>query len=78
MPDPLLSSLQDQVDTLIFQSQSLRDRARRFEDALKRNTEDQLQVAEPARPPGTGAPVGPHPGKPCGPLSSAPKTGPLC
>ncbi|XP_039719290.1 microtubule-associated tumor suppressor candidate 2-like [Pteropus medius] len=38
-------SLQDQVDTLTFQSQSLRDRARRFEDALKRNAEDQLEVA---------------------------------
>nr|KAF6428104.1 microtubule associated scaffold protein 2 [Rousettus aegyptiacus] len=38
-------SLQDQVDTLTFQSQSLRDRARRFEDALRRNTEDQLEVA---------------------------------
>lgn len=73
---PLLPSLQDQVDTLTFQSQSLRDRARRFEDALRRNTEDQLEVAEPARPPGTGAPTGPHPRKPCGFLCSPPRQGP--
>uniref|UniRef100_A0A8D0NGU9 Microtubule associated scaffold protein 2 n=1 Tax=Sus scrofa TaxID=9823 RepID=A0A8D0NGU9_PIG len=37
--------LQDQVDTLTFQSQSLRDRARRFEEALRRNTEEQLEIA---------------------------------
>ncbi|EHB00451.1 Microtubule plus-end tracking protein TIP150 [Heterocephalus glaber] len=37
--------LQDQVDTLTFQSQSLRDRARRFEEALRKNTEEQLEVA---------------------------------
>lgn len=74
---PLLSLLQDQVDTLTFQSQSLRDRARRFEDALKRNAEDQLEVAEPARPPGTGAPTGPRSEKPCGLLSSPlPRQGP--
>ena len=36
--------LQDQVDTLTFQSQSLRDRARRFEEALRKNTEEQLEV----------------------------------
>ncbi|KAG8524847.1 Microtubule-associated tumor suppressor candidate 2 [Galemys pyrenaicus] len=36
---------QDQVDTLTFQSQSLRDRARRFEEALRKNTEEQLEVA---------------------------------
>lgn len=36
--------LQDQVDTLTFQSQSLRDRAQRFEEALRKNTEEQLEV----------------------------------
>ncbi|XP_070376555.1 microtubule-associated tumor suppressor candidate 2 isoform X3 [Equus asinus] len=36
---------QDQVDTLTFQSQSLRDRARRFEEALRKNTEEQLEIA---------------------------------
>ncbi|ELK25187.1 Microtubule-associated tumor suppressor candidate 2 [Myotis davidii] len=41
----LVSLLQDQVDTLTFQSQSLRDRARRFEEALQKNTEEQLEVA---------------------------------
>ncbi|KAM6177713.1 microtubule-associated tumor suppressor candidate 2 isoform 1-T1 [Rhynchocyon petersi] len=38
-------SLQDQVDTLTFQSQCLRDRAQRFEEALRRNTEEQLEMA---------------------------------
>uniref|UniRef100_A0A9L0S6A8 Microtubule associated scaffold protein 2 n=1 Tax=Equus caballus TaxID=9796 RepID=A0A9L0S6A8_HORSE len=36
---------EDQVDTLTFQSQSLRDRARRFEEALRKNTEEQLEIA---------------------------------
>lgn len=40
----LMRYLQDQVDTLTFQSQSLRDRARRFEEALRKNTEEQLEV----------------------------------
>ena len=40
----LMHYLQDQVDTLTFQSQSLRDRARRFEEALRKNTEEQLEV----------------------------------
>ncbi|CAK6443019.1 unnamed protein product [Pipistrellus nathusii] len=43
--EKLRLSLQDQVDTLTFQSQSLRDRARRFEEALQKNTEEQLEVA---------------------------------
>ncbi|XP_006894133.1 PREDICTED: LOW QUALITY PROTEIN: microtubule-associated tumor suppressor candidate 2 [Elephantulus edwardii] len=43
--EKLRLSLQDQVDTLTFQSQSLRDRARRFEEALRKNTEEQLEVA---------------------------------
>ncbi|KAJ8785624.1 hypothetical protein J1605_007221 [Eschrichtius robustus] len=41
--EKLRLSLQDQVDTLTFQSQSLRDRARRFEEALRKNTEEQLE-----------------------------------
>lgn len=36
--------LQDQVDMLTFQSQSLRDRAQRFEEALRKTTEEQLEV----------------------------------
>lgn len=43
--EKLRLSLQDQVDTLTFQSQALRDRARRFEEALRKNTEEQLEVA---------------------------------
>nr|XP_051690088.1 microtubule-associated tumor suppressor candidate 2 isoform X1 [Oryctolagus cuniculus]XP_051690089.1 microtubule-associated tumor suppressor candidate 2 isoform X1 [Oryctolagus cuniculus]XP_051690090.1 microtubule-associated tumor suppressor candidate 2 isoform X1 [Oryctolagus cuniculus]XP_051690091.1 microtubule-associated tumor suppressor candidate 2 isoform X1 [Oryctolagus cuniculus] len=43
--EKLRLSLQDQVDTLTFQSQSLRDRARRFEEALRKNTEQQLEIA---------------------------------
>ncbi|KAK2506429.1 hypothetical protein MC885_007400 [Smutsia gigantea] len=35
----------DQVDTLTFQSESLRDRARRFEEALRKNTEEQRKIA---------------------------------
>ncbi|KAF7251002.1 hypothetical protein EYD10_03503 [Varanus komodoensis] len=43
--EKLRLSLQDQVDTLTFQSQSLKDKAKRFEEALKKNTEEQLEVA---------------------------------
>ncbi|KYO27404.1 microtubule-associated tumor suppressor candidate 2-like isoform C [Alligator mississippiensis] len=43
--EKLRLSLQDQVDTLTFQNQSLRDKAKRFEEALKKNTEEQLEVA---------------------------------
>uniref|UniRef100_A0A8B9WQG7 Microtubule associated scaffold protein 2 n=1 Tax=Bos mutus grunniens TaxID=30521 RepID=A0A8B9WQG7_BOSMU len=43
--EKLRLSLQDQVDTLTFQSQSLRDRAQRFEEALRKNTEEQLEIA---------------------------------
>uniref|UniRef100_A0AAV2J124 Microtubule associated scaffold protein 2 n=1 Tax=Knipowitschia caucasica TaxID=637954 RepID=A0AAV2J124_KNICA len=35
-------SLQDQVDTLTFQNHSLRDRAKRFEEALRRSTDEQI------------------------------------
>ncbi|XP_077015059.1 microtubule-associated tumor suppressor candidate 2 [Tamandua tetradactyla] len=43
--EKLRLSLQDQVDTLTFQGQSLRDRARRFEEALRKSTEEQLEMA---------------------------------
>ncbi|XP_026119064.1 microtubule-associated tumor suppressor candidate 2 homolog [Carassius auratus] len=35
-------SLQDQVDTLTFQNRALRDRAKRFEEALRRSTDEQI------------------------------------
>ena len=35
---------QDQVDTLTFQNQGLRDRAKRFEQALRRSTDEQIVV----------------------------------
>ncbi|CAL8398989.1 unnamed protein product [Boreogadus saida] len=38
-------SLQDQVDTLTFQSQSLREKAQRFEEALRRSTDEQIVEA---------------------------------
>ncbi|XP_034034972.1 uncharacterized protein LOC117517959 [Thalassophryne amazonica] len=34
--------LQDQVDTLTFQNQTLRDKAKRFEEALRRSTDEQI------------------------------------
>ncbi|XP_037656400.1 microtubule-associated tumor suppressor candidate 2 isoform X2 [Choloepus didactylus] len=43
--EKLRLSLQDQVDTLTFQGQCLRDRARRFEEALRKSTEEQLEIA---------------------------------
>ena len=36
--------VQDQVDTLTFQSQSLREKAQRFEEALRRSTDEQIVV----------------------------------
>lgn len=39
-----VSPVQDQVDTLTFQNQSLKAKADRFEEALKKNTEEQLKV----------------------------------
>ncbi|XP_028319723.1 microtubule-associated tumor suppressor candidate 2 homolog isoform X2 [Gouania willdenowi] len=35
-------SLQDQVDTLTFQNRSLRERAKRFEEALRKSTDEQI------------------------------------
>lgn len=69
----LVSLLQDQVDTLTFQSQSLRDRARRFEEALQKNTEEQLEVSS--------FPGLQHRGAQRGSVASSavtPMTGPLC
>ncbi|XP_040006989.1 microtubule-associated tumor suppressor candidate 2 [Xiphias gladius] len=40
--EKLRLSLQDQVDTLTFQNQSLRDRAKRFEEALRKSTDEQI------------------------------------
>ncbi|XP_029111678.1 microtubule-associated tumor suppressor candidate 2 isoform X1 [Scleropages formosus] len=40
--EKLRLSLQDQVDTLTFQNHSLRDRAKRFEEALRRSTDEQI------------------------------------
>ncbi|KAM6907522.1 microtubule-associated tumor suppressor candidate 2 [Xenentodon cancila] len=40
--DKLRLSLQDQVDTLTFQNQSLKDKAKRFEEALRRSTDEQI------------------------------------
>ena len=39
-----VSPLQDQIDTLTFQKQSLKAKADRFEEALKEKTEEQLKV----------------------------------
>ncbi|XP_066555973.1 microtubule-associated tumor suppressor candidate 2 isoform X2 [Amia ocellicauda] len=43
--EKLRLSLQDQVDTLTFQNRSLRDRAKRFEEALRRSTDEQIEDA---------------------------------
>nr|XP_046265757.1 microtubule-associated tumor suppressor candidate 2 [Scatophagus argus] len=40
--DKLRLSLQDQVDTLTFQNQSLKDKAKRFEEALRKSTDEQI------------------------------------
>lgn len=40
----LLCARQDQVDTLTFQNRSLRDRAKRFEEALRKSTDEQILV----------------------------------
>ena len=39
--------VQDQVDTLTFQNQTLRDKAKRFEEALRRSTDEQIVVSLP-------------------------------
>uniref|UniRef100_A0A8B9LSN4 Microtubule associated scaffold protein 2 n=1 Tax=Astyanax mexicanus TaxID=7994 RepID=A0A8B9LSN4_ASTMX len=40
-------SLQDQVDTLTFQNRTLRDKAKRFEEALRRSTDEQIDALAP-------------------------------
>ncbi|XP_057206988.1 microtubule-associated tumor suppressor candidate 2 isoform X2 [Triplophysa rosa] len=45
--EKLRLSLQDQVDTLTFQNRSLRDRAKRFEEALRRSTDEQMDALAP-------------------------------
>uniref|UniRef100_A0A4W4GSQ6 Microtubule associated scaffold protein 2 n=1 Tax=Electrophorus electricus TaxID=8005 RepID=A0A4W4GSQ6_ELEEL len=45
--EKLRLSLQDQVDTLTFQNHSLRDRAKRFEEALRRSTDEQIDALAP-------------------------------
>ncbi|XP_076025240.1 microtubule-associated tumor suppressor candidate 2 [Genypterus blacodes] len=40
--EKLRLSLQDQVDTLTFQNQRLREKAKRFEEALRRSTDEQI------------------------------------
>uniref|UniRef100_A0A8C4H4Y2 Microtubule-associated tumor suppressor candidate 2 n=1 Tax=Dicentrarchus labrax TaxID=13489 RepID=A0A8C4H4Y2_DICLA len=45
--EKLRLSLQDQVDTLTFQNQSLRDKAKRFEEALRRSTDEQIDALAP-------------------------------
>ncbi|XP_051902764.1 microtubule-associated tumor suppressor candidate 2 homolog isoform X1 [Hippocampus zosterae] len=40
--EKLRLSLQDQVDTLTFQNHSLRDKAKRFEEALRKSTDEQI------------------------------------
>uniref|UniRef100_A0AAV2J9V3 Uncharacterized protein n=1 Tax=Knipowitschia caucasica TaxID=637954 RepID=A0AAV2J9V3_KNICA len=43
--EKLRLSLQDQVDILTFQNKSLRDKAKRFEEALRRSTDEQIVEA---------------------------------
>ncbi|XP_062910331.1 microtubule-associated tumor suppressor candidate 2-like isoform X2 [Mobula hypostoma] len=43
--EKLRLSLQDQVDTLTFQNRSLKDKAKRFEEALKKNIDEQVEIA---------------------------------
>ncbi|XDV31827.1 hypothetical protein PO909_002778 [Leuciscus waleckii] len=45
--EKLRLSLQDQVDTLTFQNRTLRDRAKRFEEALRRSTDEQIDALAP-------------------------------
>lgn len=40
--EKLRLSLQDQVDTLTFQNRTLKDKARRFEEALRKSTDEQI------------------------------------
>ncbi|XP_054241837.1 microtubule-associated tumor suppressor candidate 2 [Indicator indicator] len=43
--EKLRLSLQDQIDILTFQNQTLKAKAERFEEALKKNNEEQLKIA---------------------------------
>ncbi|XP_063807808.1 microtubule-associated tumor suppressor candidate 2 [Pseudophryne corroboree] len=43
--EKLRLSLQDQVDTLTFQNHTLRERAKMFEEALMKSTNEQLEIA---------------------------------
>lgn len=43
-------SAQDQVDTLTFQNESLKDKAKRFEEALRRSTDEQIIVSKEDKP----------------------------
>ncbi|XP_009863209.1 PREDICTED: microtubule-associated tumor suppressor candidate 2-like, partial [Apaloderma vittatum] len=43
--EKLRLTLQDQIDILTFQNQSLKAKADRFEEALKKNNEEQLKIA---------------------------------
>uniref|UniRef100_A0AAY4B1P7 Microtubule associated scaffold protein 2 n=1 Tax=Denticeps clupeoides TaxID=299321 RepID=A0AAY4B1P7_9TELE len=45
--EKLRLSLQDQIDTLTFQNRSLKDRAKRFEEALRRSTDEQIDALAP-------------------------------
>uniref|UniRef100_A0A3P9JIF0 Microtubule associated scaffold protein 2 n=1 Tax=Oryzias latipes TaxID=8090 RepID=A0A3P9JIF0_ORYLA len=45
--EKLRLSLQDQVDTLTFQNQSLREKAKRFEEALRKSTDEQIIALAP-------------------------------
>ncbi|XP_069738955.1 microtubule-associated tumor suppressor candidate 2 isoform X1 [Phaenicophaeus curvirostris] len=44
--EKLRLSLQDQIDTLTFQNQSLKAKADRFEEALKKTTDEQLKMVQ--------------------------------
>uniref|UniRef100_A0A671M074 Microtubule associated scaffold protein 2 n=1 Tax=Sinocyclocheilus anshuiensis TaxID=1608454 RepID=A0A671M074_9TELE len=45
--EKLRLSLQDQVDTLTFQNRTLKDKAKRFEEALRKSTDEQIDVLAP-------------------------------
>uniref|UniRef100_A0A673HH40 Microtubule associated scaffold protein 2 n=1 Tax=Sinocyclocheilus rhinocerous TaxID=307959 RepID=A0A673HH40_9TELE len=45
--EKLRLSLQDQVDTLTFQNRTLKDKAKRFEEALRKSTDEQIDALAP-------------------------------